>query len=210
MRADHPVYYGTDGRGRLVTTSPDRPYVVSAYLEHNSCASWHFGYTKREQEAIAKLVSKVPNLRRALLFAWSDAVDPHIEGHQPATHLDLIITDDSGWAVYPTGERHERYPVELLTVDEHNDTPSPVRFGRRAIFADRPDLPVDQIRQAGVEFIQTGELPTSVAWQRRVGLVPLGSFGRHVVAEKELPPTLDWSYPDRAQPWAIDPPALPV
>jgi hypothetical protein len=208
MRAEHLVSYDTAGRAHLVITSPDAPFVVSAYVEHGSHTAWHFGYSRAEQDAIAELLSSVPGLRRALLFAWFDAVDPYFEGHQPAAHLDLIIEGATGWAMFPTGAHEDRMPVVLLTVDEHNPVSRAVRLGRREIYANHPFLPAERIRTAGVEYLRTGRLPTSVAWQRRAMLVPQGPFGRQLVAEHDLPPELDWSYPEPAQPWAHDPPPL--
>ncbi len=140
MRSDHLVYYDTAGRAFLVTASPDAPFVVSAYLEYDSCAGWHFGYTQQEQQAIADLISTTALLGRAILFVWFDAVDPYLEGREPAVSLDLIITGDTGWARFNTDERADRAPVTLLTVDEHNPAPSRVRLGRE-IYTDRPFLP---------------------------------------------------------------------
>lgn len=99
--------------------------------------------------------------------------------------------------------------MTLLTVDEHNPTPSKVRLGRE-IYTDRPFLPADRIRQAGAEYVNTGHLPQSVTWQRRATMVPQGPFGKRLVAEEDLPPKLEWSYPKQAQPWAHDPAPLPI
>jgi hypothetical protein len=207
MRSDHLVYYDTAGRAFLVTASPDAPFVVSAYLEYDSCAGWHFGYTQQEQQAITDLISTTTTLSRAILFVWFDAVDPYLEGREPAVSLDLIITGDTGWARFNTDEREDRAPVTLLTVDERNPTPSRVRLGRE-IYTDRPFLPADRIRQAGAEYVNTGHLPKSVTWQRRAAMVQQGPFGKRVVADEDLPPKLEWSYPKQAQPWAHDPPPL--
>ncbi|MPZ82536.1 MAG: hypothetical protein GEV28_19890 [Actinophytocola sp.] len=203
------MYYDTAGHAYLVTASPDAPFVVSAYLEYDSCAGWYFGYTRREQQAIADLVSTTTSLGRAILFVWFDAVDPYLEGRHPAVSLDLIITGDTGWARFTTDERADGAPVTLLTVDEHNLSPSRVRLGRE-IYTDRPFLPADRIRGAGAEYVSTGHLPESVSWQRRAMMVPQGPFGKRLVAEEDLPPKLDWSYPKQAQPWAYDPPPLPM
>jgi hypothetical protein len=179
--------------------------VVSAYVEHDSCAGWHFAYTQREQQAVAALISSTRSLRRAILVAWFDAVDPSLEGYHPAVELDLIIADVNGWARFATGERDEGHPVELLTVAEHGAATSPVRLGK-AMYANRPFVAAERIRAAGAEYVRTGRRPESVSWQRRVGLVPEGPFGRRLVAENDLPPLLDWSYPQQAQPWTYDPP----
>ncbi|WP_245811931.1 hypothetical protein [Actinophytocola xinjiangensis] len=205
MRSDHLVYYDTEGHAFLVTASPDAPFVVSAYLECDSRAGWRFGYTRQEQRAIADLIRTTTFLSRAILFVWFDAVDPYLEGREPAVSLDLIVTGDTGWARFTTDEREDRAPVALLTVDEHNSAPGRVRFGRQ-IYADRPFLPADQIRRAGAEYVNTGHLPQSVTWQRPATMVPRGPFGKRVVAEEDLPPQLEWSYPRQAQPWAHDPP----
>lgn len=210
VRADHLVYHDADGRAHLVVTSPDAPFVVSAYVEHGAHAAWHFGYSRKEQEAVVDALGAVPDLRRALLFAWFDAVDPHVEGHQPAAHLDLIIGGATGWARFSTGTREDGAPVVLLTVDERNSVSSAVRLSRREIYARSPFLPAERIRSAGMEYLRTGRLPTSVGWQRRAKLVPQGPFGRQIVAEHELPPELDWSYPKQAQSWTNDPPRLSV
>jgi hypothetical protein len=207
MRSSHLVYYDTAGHAYLVTASPDAPFVVSAYLEHGSCAGWYFGYTRQEQRAIADLIGTTTSLGRAILFVWFDAVDPHLEGRQPAVSLDLIMTGDTGWARFTTGERVDGVPVTLLTVDEHDPAPSRVRLGRE-IYSDRLFLPADRIREAGAEYVSTGDLPESVTWQRRATIVPQGPFGKRLVAEEDLPPKLDWSYPKQAQPWAYDPPPL--
>ena len=197
MKSDHLVYYDTAGHAYLVMASPDAPFVVSAYLEHGSCAGWYFGYTRQEQRAIADLIGTTTSLGRAILFVWFDAVDPYLEGREPAVSLDLIITGDTGWARFNTDERADGAPVTLLTVDEHNPAPSRVRLGRE-IYTDRPFLPADRIREAGAEYVSTGHLPE---WS-----VPTS----HWVAEADLPSKLDWSYPKQAQPWAYDPPPLPM
>lgn len=209
MRSDHLVYYDTSGHAYLVMASPDAPFVVSAYLEYDSCAGWHFGYTQQEQLAIADLISTTMSLSRAILFVWFDAVDPHLEGREPAVSLDLSITGGIGWARFNTDERPERVPATLLTVDEHNPAPSKVRLGRE-IYLDQPVLPADRIRGAGAEYVSTGQLPESVTWQRRATIMPRGPFGKWLAAEEDLPPQLDWSYPKQARPWAYDPPPLPT
>ena len=98
----------------------------------------------------------------------------------------------------------------LLTRDESVLTPSPVRLGAREIFADVPYVPAERVRAGGAQYVRTGRLPWSVAWQRRTGLVAQGPFGRQLVPEEELPPRLEWNYPKQAQPWAHDPPPLTV
>lgn len=210
MRADYLVHYDQAGRPNLVVTSPDAPFVVSAYLEYGSHASWHFGYTRKQQQHIAELITSADALRRALLYAWFGAVDPNTEGGTPVRHLDVIITGRTGWAIFHTGERVDRYPMRLLTVERHNPSSSLVRLGEREIYTDRPFVEADRIRAAGAEYLKTGRVPESVSWQRRANLVPQGPFARRLVAEEDLPPQLDWSYPKRAQPWAFDPPPLPV
>jgi hypothetical protein len=210
VRADHLVHHDTSGRAHLIVTSPDAPFVVSAYIEHGSHAGWHFGYARKEQEAIARLVASAPELRRALLFVWFDAVDPYIEGRQPAAHLDLTVGAATGWALFPTDEHEDGHPVTLLTMDEHRSAANAVRLGHREIYADRPLLPAARIRAAGTEYIRTGRLPTSLTWQKRAALVPQGPFGRQLVPDHDLPPKLDWTYPKRAQQWAYDPPSLYV
>lgn len=204
MKSDHLMYYDTAGHAYLVMASPDAPFVVSAYLEYDSCAGWRFGYTRQEQQAIADLISTTASLGGAILFVWFDAVDPYLEGREPAVSLDLIITGDTGWARFNTDERADGAPVTLLTFDAHNPAPSRVRLGRE-IYTDRPFLPADRIREAGAEYVSTGHLPASVAWQRRATMVPRGPFGKRLVAEAELPSKLDWSYPKQAQLWAPRP-----
>ena len=98
VRADHAVSYDATGRGHLVVTSLDAPFVVSAYLEHSQCACWHFAYTRAEQERVAEVVGGDTSLRRAILVAWSEAVDPDREGHHPGVELDLILTGARAWA----------------------------------------------------------------------------------------------------------------
>lgn len=208
MRADHLMGYGADGRAYLVTASPDAEFVVSAYLEHGSSEAWHFAYTSEQQEQIATVISKDPSLRRAIVVAWYDAVDPYREGYHPAVELDLIITGAAGWGRFATGEREDGHPVMLLTVDENSASPTAVRLGRE-LYADRPFLPAERVRAAGAQYVRTGHRPDSVRWQRRTGVVPRGPFGRQLVAEEDLPPRLDWSYPQKARPWASDPPPVP-
>lgn len=210
MRADYLVSYDTGGRPHVAVTSLDAPFVVSAYLEYAEHNGWHFAYTREEQREIAELIGSARSLRRGLLFAWPEAVDPGREGGSPARHLDLMITGTTGWAVFHTGRREARRSLELLTVDERDAVSNAVRFGERVIYADRPFLPEARVRAAGIEFVRTGELPENVTWQHPTGVVPQGPFGRQVVAEESLPPRLDWKYPKRAQQWVVDPPPLPV
>jgi hypothetical protein len=209
MRPGYDVYYDTAGRAHLVTTSPDADFVVSAYIEHGTCARWHFGYNRREQDALAELVLTDSSLRRAILVAWYDAVDPDVEGRHPTYDLDLTIIDSIGWAKFATGERDGGYPVILLTRDDSGGAQGPVRLGRE-IYGNRPYIPATRIRAAGAEYIRTGRLPESLTWQRRACLVAQGSFGQQSVAGTDLPPELEWRYPEQAQPWAHDPPTLAV
>lgn len=210
MRAESLVCYGVDGVPHLLVTSPDAPYVVSAYLEHGECAGWHFAYSRAQQDRVADVVANDGMLRRAILAVWFDAVDPWMEGRHPAEELDLMLTGSTGWARLPTDEREDRMPVTLLSVDEQLGDPSPVRLGEREVFARSPEVPAEQLRAAGVEYIQTGRRPTSVNWQRRTELVPVGPFGRRVIPEADVPHRLEWTYPKQAQPWAHDPPPLDV
>jgi hypothetical protein len=208
-KQDWYATYDSDGRAHLVTTSLDTNFVVSAYIEHGTCTRWHFGYNRREQDALAELIHTDPSLRRAILVTWFDAVDPFMEGHHPVVDLDLIIAGPIGWAKFATAEREDGVTVNLITTDERNVAPSPVRLGRET-YADRPFLPVERIRAAGAEYIRTGRLPDSVVWQRRTSLVQEGPFGQQIVADNDLPPNLELAYPKHAQPWAHDPPPLLV
>ena len=191
QRANRLGYYDGAGRMHMVVTSPDGHFVISAYVERGSCSGWHFAYTAGERESLVKVVSNSPDLKRASVYAWHEAVDPDAEGHQPGAYLDLILEGESGWARYPTGKRADGQPVTLLTFDESRTARQAVRLGRRLIFADRPFLPAGRIRAAGVEYIRTGERPTVVAWQDRIGLVPQGAFGAEIAAEADLPPRLE-------------------
>jgi hypothetical protein len=210
-KQDWYATYDSTGRAHLVTTSLDTDFVVSAYIEHGTCTRWHFGYNRHEQDAIAELILTDPSLRRAILITWYDAVDPFdplMEGHRPVVDLDLLIDGPIGWAKFATAEHEAGQTVNLITAG-NRAVPSPVRLGRE-IYADQPFLSAERIRAVGAEYLRTGHQPDSVAWQRRTSLVPQGPFGRQIVAEDDLPPSLELVHPKQAQPWAHDPPPLLV
>jgi hypothetical protein len=187
-----PIVYRSDGSSFLVIVSIDTDFVVSAYLEHGACSDWHFGYNRREQEVIEKLI---PSCRYGRIVVWDQPVDPESDGWHPVQDLEFAADGHVGYALLTMSADRQTDGASykhLLTINPDADPRSPVRL-RGDLYPTDPMVPVSKLWNVAIEYMRMAQVPTSVDWQERYGQVPRGPFGKQLVPDNELPPELGFT-----------------